>query len=399
MSPNAPPRLPVFSPRPLASARRDPTPDLAINGRFLRRRPSGVDRFALETIRALDALLVADDPAVRDRRVALLVPADATVPSGLRRVTIERFGRLPGQLWEQAELPWRVGGRLLLNLCNTAPLALRHQAVVIHDAATVRVPQAFTPAFRATYGAMMPSLGRRSAHVLTVSEFSRRELAAVWGIARGRVTVLPEGAEHVLREPADVSVLEREGLAPDGFVLAVGNLTPHKNLGTLLRAAALGGRLRLDVVIAGGSHPKVFRDAGLTLPAGVRAIGYVSDAELRALYSAAACFVFPSRYEGFGLPPLEAMACGCPVIASSAGAIPETCGDAALRFDCDDAAALRAAIEAVVDDPARRQRMRDLGRHRAAEYTWERTARGLMAALAGEGAASRTGGNRRATVR
>lgn len=364
--------------------------DLAINGRFLRRRPSGVDRFALETIRALDALIASDDPALRGTRVALLVPSDAVPPDGLRHVTVERFGRLKGQAWEQLELPWRVRGRLLVNLCNTAPLALREQAVVIHDAATVRVPQAFTPAFRAVYAALMPRLGRRASHVLTVSEFSRSELRAVWGLDAERIEVLPEGAEHVLRDSPDRSVLDRAGLLPGRFVLAVGNLAPHKNLATLLRAAALDGPLPLELVLAGGSLPAVFRDAGLELPPGVRALGYVSDAQLRALYGAAACFVFPSRYEGFGLPPLEAMACGCPVIASSAAAVPETCGDAALRVDADDAVALRAAIESVVGDAALRGRLREAGLRRAAGFTWERTARTLVGALARPAAAAAT---------
>lgn len=356
--------------------------DLAINGRFLRRRLSGVDRFALETIRALDTLIAADDPALHGARASLLVPADATPPEGLRRIAVERFGRLSGQAWEQLELPLRVRGRLLLNLCNTAPLALREQAVVIHDAATVRVPEAFTSAFRAVYGAMMPRLGRRASHLLTVSEFSRAELQAVWGIDAARVTVLSEGAEHVLRETPDRSVLERAGLQPGRFVLAVGNLAPHKNLATLLRAATFGGPLPVPLVLAGGSLPAVFRDTGLALPPGTHALGYVSDAQLRALYGAAACFVFPSRYEGFGLPPIEAMACGCPVVVSSAASIPEICGDAALRVDGDDAGALRAAIESVVGDGALRARMREAGLRRAAGFTWERTARTLITALA-----------------
>jgi glycosyltransferase involved in cell wall biosynthesis len=355
--------------------------DLAINGRFLCRRPSGVDRFALEIVRALDGLLARDDPALRGVRVAVLAPADAVAPDGLGRVTIERFGRLEGQAWEQLELPWRVRGRLLLNLCNTAPLALRRQAVVIHDAATVRVPQAFTPAFRALYEAMMPRLGRRSSHVITVSEFSRRELDAVWRIDRARVSVVREGAEHVLRVPADRSLLEREGLRPAGYLLAVGNITPHKNLGTLLRASAIGDRLPVDLVLAGGTDPRVFGHVGLELPPGVRALGYVTDAQLRALYENAAAFVFPSRYEGFGLPPLEAMACGCPVVASSAASLPEVCGDAALFFDCDDAASLRAAVDRVLADAALRLRLRAAGLERAAGFTWERAARELLACL------------------
>ena len=176
-------------------------------------------------------------------------------------------------------------------------------------------------------------------------------------------------------------MLERERLRRGGYVLAVGNLAPYKNLRTLLAATTLERPLAAEVVLVGGSSSKVFRDAGLELPTGVRLTGYVTDAQLRALYESAACFVFPSRYEGFGLPPLEAMACGCPVIASSAASIPEVCGDAALAFDCDDPRALRSQLDRLLGDPDLRARLADTGRLRAASYTWERAARGVLDAI------------------
>jgi glycosyltransferase involved in cell wall biosynthesis len=355
--------------------------DLAVNGRFLARRPTGVDRFARELLRALDGLIRADDPAVGGIRAAIVAPQGAAAPPALAAIGFETFGRLSGHAWEQLELPRAVRGRLLLNLCNTAPLATRRQAVVIHDAATARVPAAFTRSFRGAYAVLMPALGRRADRVLTVSQFSRDELQACWGIRGERVRVVPEGAEHLLREPADRTVIERHGLSAGGYLLAVGSVVPHKNLVTLLRAASIGGRLPLEIAIAGGSDPRVFAAAGLPLPPGVRWLGVVSDAALRALYENAAAFVFPSRYEGFGLPPLEAMACGCPVVASSAASLPEVCGDAALFFDCDDAGSLRAAIDRVLADAALRLRLRAAGLERAAGFTWERAARELLACL------------------
>ena len=355
--------------------------DLAVNGRFLARRPTGVDRFARELLRALDGLIRAGDPAVGGTRAAIVAPPGATAPPALAAIGFETFGRLSGHAWEQLELPRAVRGRLLLNLCNTAPLATRRQAVVIHDAATARVPAAFTRRFRGAYAVLMPALGRRADRVLTVSQFSRDELQACWGIRGERVRVVPEGAEHLLREPADRTVIERHGLFAGGYLLAVGSVVPHKNLSVLLRGAAIGGPLPLEIAIAGGTDPRVFRAAGLPVPTGVRWLGVVSDAQLRALYENAAAFVFPSRYEGFGLPPLEAMACGCPVVASSAASIPEVCGDAALYFDCDDPAALRAALDRLLRDPALRERLRVAGLVRAAGFTWTRAACELVACL------------------
>jgi glycosyltransferase involved in cell wall biosynthesis len=231
---------------------------IVINGRFLSRQHTGVDRFAIESIRALDELLVANDPALRRMSFEIVAPKQARAPTGLRRIEFRQVGRLQGHLWEQLELMRALKGRRLLNLCNTGPLLVRRQAVVIHDAATVRVPDAYTPAFRLSYRLLMPALGRRADSVMTVSDFSRRELDACWGIAADGVDVVAEGGEHLLREPADTTVLERHGLRPDAYLLAVGSMAPHKNLLALLRAVSFPSELPIDLVIAGGSNSRIF---------------------------------------------------------------------------------------------------------------------------------------------
>jgi glycosyltransferase involved in cell wall biosynthesis len=356
---------------------------IVINGRFLSRQHTGVDRFAIESIRALDALLVAKDPALDRMSFEIVAPMQAHAPTGLRRIEFSQVGRLQGHLWEQFELIRALKGRRLLNLCNTGPLLVRRQAVVIHDAATVRVPDAYTTAFRLSYRILMPVLGRRADSVMTVSDFSRRELAACWGIAADGVAVVAEGGEHLLREPADTSVLERHGLRPDAYLLAVGSMAPHKNLLALLRAVSSPSELPIDLVIAGGSNSRIFSDVDFPVSTRVHRLGYITDRELRALYESALAFVFPSRYEGFGLPPLEAMACGCPVVSSSAASLPEVCGDAALMVDLHDPMALRQAIVRIIAEPALRDELRAAGLRRAAEFGWRRAAldiaRGLSA--------------------
>jgi glycosyltransferase involved in cell wall biosynthesis len=358
-----------------------PMNQIVINGRFLSRQHTGVDRFAIESIRALDELLVANDPALSRMSFEIVAPKQARAPTGLRRIEFSQVGRLQGHLWEQLELMRALKGRRLLNLCNTGPLLVRRQAVVIHDAATVRVPDAYTPAFRLSYRLLMPALGRRADSVMTVSDFSRRELDACWGIAAEGVDVVAEGGEHLLREPADTSVLERHGLRPDAYLLAVGSMAPHKNLLALLRAVSSPSELPIDLVIAGGSNSRIFSDVDFPVSTRVHRLGYISDRELRALYESALAFVFPSRYEGFGLPPLEAMACGCPVVSSSAASLPEVCGDAALMVDLHDPTALRQAIERIIAEPTLRESLRAAGLRRAAEFGWQRAALGIARRL------------------
>jgi glycosyltransferase involved in cell wall biosynthesis len=338
-----------------------------INGRFLTQAITGVQRCAMELVQALDQQLTSD-LALRSRyRVRLMAPPQHEQPVKLSHIPTVPVGRLRGQAWEQFELPNYSRGNVLVNLCNTAPLA-RPGIVTIYDASVFVVPEAYTPAFRAWYRVLFPLLGRRSLRVVTVSRFSQGELARRVGIPAGKIDVIPLGAEHILRAPADPSILARIGVDPHCFILAVGSRSPHKNFGAVTSAVARLGPDRLPLVVAGGANSRIF--ARSATPDGAIHVGYVSDRELRALYENAACFVFPSLYEGFGLPALEAMACGCPAVVARAGSLPEVCGDAVLYCDPRDPDQIASRIRLLLQEPGRRQELRDRGTARARSFSW-----------------------------
>ncbi|MBW8269874.1 glycosyltransferase family 4 protein [Caldovatus sp. SYSU G05006] len=319
----------------------------------------------------------------------LLTPRGAAPPP-LRHLAVAEVGRLGGQGWEQLELPRAARGAFLLNLGNTAPLlAGRRQAVVIHDAGAFDTPESYALPFRAWYRALHRALARTGARIVTVSEFARGRIAARLGLDPARIGVIPEGAEHILRAAADTGVLARHGLAPRRYVLAVGNRAAHKNLAALRGAAALLAARGLALAAVGAADPAVFRPAADAAGEGAVALGRVGDAELRALYENALCLVFPSRYEGFGLPPLEAMRCGCPVLAARSGALPEVCGDAALWFDAADPSSLAAALARLLDEPGLAAALAARGLARARSYTWRRAAESLLRLLAPGDAAPR----------
>lgn len=354
---------------------------IAINGKFTSQRLTGVQRVARELTAALSQQLrtQASSPL-------LLVPRDhrdSELPADTPRRVVPP---LRGILWEQLALPFAAGSRTLLSLCNVGPLFRRRQVLMIHDAAVFDLPQGYSTKFRLWYRFAFALLKRNVRHILTVSTFSRGRIAARLGVPPERISVIPPGVDHFDRLDSDDSVLQRLNLSFDRFVLIVGSLAPGKNLARTLEAIALLEREHpeLTFVIVGGQNVKVF---GSTLPQHASVVkrivwaGYVSDGELKALYENAGCFVFPSLYEGFGLPPLEAMYCGCPVIASCEASLPEVCGDAALYCDAHDAADIAAKIAALMGDVELRRTLRAQGRAHARQYRWEASASRLLRVL------------------
>jgi glycosyltransferase involved in cell wall biosynthesis len=344
---------------------------LIVNARFLTQRVTGVQRFAAEVTRAL---------AATGTPLRLLAPFGA--PNSFDDLPVEHVGSRQGQAWEQIDLPRAAGGGMLLNLGNTAPLLHgSRQAVVIHDAGVFDTPESYSLGFRIWYRALHLLLPRLGARIITVSEFSRGRLAARLRIDPARIGVMPEGGEHVLRPRADLQVLAQHGLAPRRYALAVGTRAAHKNLGALRDAAALLAARGMVLAVAGAVEGGVFSGPADTEGSAVRLLGRVADRELRALYENALCLVFPSRYEGFGIPPLEAMWCGCPVLAARSGAVPEVCGDAALFFDAEGPATPAAALARLLDEPGLADALREAGRTRARLYSWDAAAARLLELL------------------
>ena len=264
-------------------------------------------------------------------------------------------------------------------LWSSAPVVL-----TIHDVSYERHPEWYPYRRDSIRRAFYRRSARSAAQIVTDSEFSAGEITAAYGIPRERITVAPLGVSHVFVPQAPGSSRELPAGVPPAFLLHVGDLHERRNVGVVVQAlidASKEGTLsgRVSLVLAGvdrGTGDAV-RDlaAAASMPDLVVCLGAVREDCLIALYRQAAALVYPSRYEGFGLPVLEAMACGTPVIASRAASMPEVIGEAGILLDPDDVRAWSNAIVNVLTDEVLRGRMRANGLARATEFTWARTAR------------------------
>jgi glycosyltransferase involved in cell wall biosynthesis len=267
--------------------------------------------------------------------------------------------------------------------CHRRPLV-----VTVHDLGYLHVPDAFPPALRMALRLLVPPSLARAARIITDSEFSRQDLAKRYDLGPDRIAVIPLGARESLgplAPDAAAPVLARYNLRP-GYLFTLGRLNRRKNLDRLIRACALvreGGAADARLVIGGkpdfGVRPVLegLRHAGDE--GAVRWIGLVPEEDLPALYSGAAAFVYPSLFEGFGLPILEAMACGTPVVSSDRAAMPELVGDAGFVVDPESIEAMAAAIARLLRDRALAAELGQRGLARSRQYSWEETARRTLA--------------------
>jgi glycosyltransferase involved in cell wall biosynthesis len=335
-----------------------------LNGRFLTQAHTGVQRYAQETVLALDSLV---EDRVAECDLVLAVPAGARhLP--LRNIGVQRLPWLGGHLWEQLTLPLFARDDLLVNFNYSGPVAKRDQIITVHDATVRAMPECFSARYRRWHDTLLGLLANRVSSVMTVSEFSASEIRARYGVTN-RIVVGREGWSHALARGNVPETLARHGLAPGQYLLLVGSLKPNKNLPLVAEALSLAPELPWTVAVAGAADARIFRAAGCNDPR-LKFLGFVPDDDLGALYAHAAWFLFPSLYEGFGLPALEAMANGCPVIAADAGSLPEVCGDAALYFDPRDPQSLAALLRGPARDAGLRESLRRRAVARLGQYTW-----------------------------
>ncbi len=378
---------------------------MAIDGRLLYYRRAGIGQYTLRLVEALsrvlapqDTLLLLHDRRYRERpvRAGQLRYVPLWTPSHHRREGVT----LPLEL-----APLRLD--LLHSPDFVLPPRRRYAGVVtVHDLAFLRFPEWVTPDALRYYRQVRESV-RSAEQVIAVSECTRRDLLELLEVEEGKVTVIYEAAGRPFRplelNPEERRVLNDRRLSVGTFALFVSTIEPRKNIPTLLRAFRrmldrypdLEPRPRL--VIAGTKgwlHEEVLGLLRqLNLAQEVAFIGAVGQDDLVWLYNAARFFVFPSLYEGFGLPPLEAMACGTPVIASNAGSLPEVVGEAGLLVDPRDVGGWAEAMARLWSDPEERADLRRRGLEQAARFSWEWAAQKTLAVYREAVARRREGGH------
>lgn len=349
-------------------------------------RRAGIHNYIRELVQCLPRV----DPSVRFTVFTGQIRDELGAISALVRW---RTSRWPTQrpwariVWEQLVQPWalwRADVHLLHALAFVSPLVTLVPVVItVHDLSFLRFPERFRPLNRVYLSLMTRLSCRRARRIIAVSQATADEVVRLLGIPAKRIDVVPHGVQHSRFRPLPsgrVEAFRREKGLPAHFVLFLGTLEPRKNVATLLEAYARVATARQtgSLVIAGAKgwyYEEIFKRVEmLGLTDKVRFAGFVPDAELPLWYNAATVFVYPSLYEGFGMPLLEAMACGTPVIGSDVSCMPEVVGDAGLLVAPLDVKALADSLERLLVDGDLRDDLSQRGRAWASNYTWETAA-------------------------
>ncbi len=358
---------------------------IGINGRFLVAKRTGVQRAAYNLIKTLFevdneneyVLFTGEDQGDEWRKYANVTLVTSPLKIG---------GNIRNHLWEQFVLPKLAKKHkvdILHSPANMAPLLYNGPSVVhIHDLCFVVNPQWYSYTFHTAYNFLIPRLAKKATRVVTNSNNSRNDLLQFYNVDAGKVRLIYWAVDQTFGQK---EIPPPEVIAENDYILYVGSLEPRKNIGNLIEAferlRMRNPDLKTKLVLIGGESP-LFADVRLqikTFHQDVVFKGFVSDEELRAYYRYAQAVAYPSLYEGFGLPPLEAMASGAPVVTSNTSSLPEVVGNAALMvspYDCDQ---LAETLERIVRDPVLRHELRQRGYEQVKKFNWYRVARNVLA--------------------
>lgn len=331
--------------------------NIAVNGRFEGRRITGVERYASEILRCLGG------------QVRIIKPRP-----GLRGMR--------GHLWEQFLLPFLVSkDEILWSPANSGPLAVSRQVATIQDLSPLEHPEWFRADFAAWYRLFLPILARRVRRVLVSSHYVKKMMETRLGVKNAFVT--SAGVDEKFFHP---KARQKEYDLPERYILFLGSLEPRKNLPALLNAWDKISKDCADTwLIIAGDTGRVFHNVAFpSLTNRTRFLGYIPEVYLPGLYAGATLFVLPSLEEGFGLPALEAMACGTPVLTSTAGALPEIVGDAAALINPLNVGEIGEAMLTLLSSEKRRSDMQQKGLVHAHQFTWERAAKRVWEVLSSE---------------
>ena len=337
---------------------------IIVNARFLTQKVSGVQRFAIELSKELKK---------RNAKIVFVTPSNILNHDLAAELEAQVIGYFKGHIWEQLDLPRFVNKHksLLVNLMSTGPVFSKNHIATLHDVTFLKFPRWFSFEVVLFYKLTIPIFTRKAKHVVTVSEFSKREISNYLNVASEKITVIHNSVNFLQHDtPPKFNLVE------ENYILAVGSLDPRKNLIRLMEAF---GRMKkfekLKLVII-GDEKKIFSvpDYSEFRSESICFSGYLSDEQLMSAYAGASLFVYPSLYEGFGIPPLEAMHYGCPVVCSNVASLPEICGDAALYIDPLDVEDIVEKMTMILTNKTLKINLIKKGKKQLSKFNWSDSA-------------------------
>lgn len=344
---------------------------IVINARFLTQPITGVQRYGIELSLALKK---------QNAEIVFVTPNNIIHHDIALRLNAITVGKLKGHAWEQLELPQflkKNNSPLLINLANTAPVFYKNKISTIHDIAFEKFPLSFSWKFRQFYKFLIPRIVSSSKKIFTVSEFSKNELCSLYSTPKSKLEVIPNASSSIFTRSTTNKTQAK-------YILAVSSLTQQKNFVGLIDAFNMLNDQQHELLLVGSINrnfaTQTLIDKIDSNPR-IKFAGRVSDSALVDLYRNAEAFIHPSFYEGFGIPPLEAQACGCPVICSNIASLPEVCGDSALYFDPYNTVDIASKIDNLLVDSNLSQSLVKKGYENIKRFSWDSSATKLLVSI------------------